>query len=255
MVTPYAEYVDVCEALRPAHARRPREALGAVQLRRRGGGERGEDRPRAHQAAGGRRLRPRLPRPHQPHDGADREEHAVQALVRPVRARGLPGADVLPVPRPGGHDRRAGRGPRARPGREAGGCGQRGLRRHRADPGRGRLRRPGAGLPAGAGRRGAPTTARCSSPTRSRPASPAPATGSPATPRASCPTWSPPPRASPAACRWPPSPAAPRSWTRRTSAASAARTAATRSPAPRRSAASRRWSRSTSAAPRGGSAR
>ena len=31
-------------------------------------------------------VRPRLPRPHQPHDGADREEHAVQARLRPVRA-------------------------------------------------------------------------------------------------------------------------------------------------------------------------
>ena len=42
----------------------------------------------------------------------------------------------------------------------------------------------------------------------------APATGSPASTRASCPTSSRPPRASPAACRWPRSPAGPRSWTR-----------------------------------------
>ena len=45
MVTPYEGYVEVCEELNRAHARRPREALGAVQLRRRGGGERGQDRP------------------------------------------------------------------------------------------------------------------------------------------------------------------------------------------------------------------
>ena len=60
-------------------------------------------------AHGGRRLRPRLPRPHQPHDGADRQEHAVQARLRAVRARGLPGAGrptrsatgrARPAPRP-----------------------------------------------------------------------------------------------------------------------------------------------------------
>ena len=50
----------------------------------------------------------------------------------------------------------------------------------------------------------------------------------------SCLTWSPRPRASPVVCRWPGSPAAPRSWTRSTRAASAGRTAATRSPAPPR---------------------
>ena len=44
-------------------------------------------------------VRPRLPRAHQPDDGDDVEEHALQARLRPVRRRGLPGADVLPVPR------------------------------------------------------------------------------------------------------------------------------------------------------------
>ena len=72
---------------------------------------------------------------------------------------------------------------RARPGRR----GQLRRRAHRADPGRGRLHRARRR----AGSRGSPTgaasTASCSSPTRSRPASPAPATGSPATTRASCP--------------------------------------------------------------------
>ena len=232
---------------RPADARRPREALGAVQLRRRGGGERREDRPRAHRAAGRRRVRPRLPRPHQPHDGADRQEHALQALVRPVRARGLPGADVLPVPRPGGHDRRAGRG-RARSTSSRSRSAPTTSRACVIEPiqGEGGFVVPAPGfLPALAawctdngvvfvadeiqtgfcrtgdwfacdarGRRARPGHAR--------------------------------PRASPAACRWPRSPAAPRSWTRRTSAGSAAPTAATRSPAPRRSARSRRWRRRTS---------
>ena len=90
-----------------------------------------------------------------------------------------------------------------RPDREAGRRGERGRRADRADPGRGRLRRAGAGLPAGAAPRGRRRPGRSSSPTRSRPASAVPATGSPATTRASCPTWSPRPRASPAGCRWP----------------------------------------------------
>ena len=67
----------------------------------------------AHRPDRGRRVRPRLPRPHQPHDGDDRQEHALQARLRPVRRRGLPGADVLPVPRAGG-DLRRGRRPTAR---------------------------------------------------------------------------------------------------------------------------------------------
>ena len=55
----------------------------------------------------------------------------------------------------------------------------------RADPGRGRVRRARAGFLAGLAEYCRPT-ASCSSPTRSRPASAAPATGSPASTRASC---------------------------------------------------------------------
>ena len=51
MVTPYEGYVEVCEALNRLTPGDHDEALGAVQLRRRGGRERGEDRPRPHQAA------------------------------------------------------------------------------------------------------------------------------------------------------------------------------------------------------------
>ena len=104
MVTPYEEYVAVAEQLNELtpgdHEKRSAlfnsgaEAVeNAVKIAR-----------LAHRPAGGRRVRPRLPRPHQPDDGADREEHAVQAPVRPVRQRDLPGADGLPVPladRPG----------------------------------------------------------------------------------------------------------------------------------------------------------
>ena len=83
-------------------------------------------------------------------------------------------------------------------------------------------------------------TASCSSPTRSRPASAARATGSPATHEGVVPdlvTTGQGDRRR--ASRWPRSPAAPRSWTRCTSAGWAAPTAATRSPAPPRWARSR----------------
>ncbi len=147
MVTPYAGYVEVCEALARADPGRPREEERAVQLRRRGRRERRQDRPRRHRPGRGRRLRPRLPRPHEPHDGDDGEEHAVQERLRAVRLRGLPRADVLPVPRRA--LRRGGGRPRHRPPRQAGRRGQPRLRRDRADPGRGRVHRAGARLPAG----------------------------------------------------------------------------------------------------------
>ena len=104
MVTPYEGYVAVAEQLNELTPGDHEKRIGAVQLRRRGGRERGQDRAASHRPAGRRRVRPRLPRPHQPDDGADREEHAVQAPVRPVRRRDLPRADGLPVPladRPG----------------------------------------------------------------------------------------------------------------------------------------------------------
>ena len=150
MVTPYESYVAVCEALNELTPGRPRQALGAVQLRGRGRGERGEDRPRLHPPPGDRRVRARLPRPHQPDDGPDRQEHALQALVRPVRPRDLPRAAELPVPR-------------------------------RPDRGRGRCPRASAGST----RRSARTTSPRSSSSRS----PARA-GSSSRPRASCPSWS-----------------------------------------------------------------
>ena len=53
MVTPYEGYVAVAERAQRADPRRPRQAHGALQLRRRGGGERRQDRPRAHRSPGG----------------------------------------------------------------------------------------------------------------------------------------------------------------------------------------------------------
>ena len=60
MVTPYESLRRSLRGAQRAHPGRPRQAVGAVQLRRRGGRERGEDRPRVHPPAGGRRLRARL---------------------------------------------------------------------------------------------------------------------------------------------------------------------------------------------------
>ena len=51
MVTPYEGYVEVCEELAQLHPRRPRQALRAVQLRRRGRRERHQDRPALHRPA------------------------------------------------------------------------------------------------------------------------------------------------------------------------------------------------------------
>ena len=69
---------------------------------------------------------------------------------------------------------------RARPG---------GRDHHRAATGRGRLRAGAGGLPARAAAPRAPPTASCSSSTRSRPASAAPAGCSPTSTTASSPTW------------------------------------------------------------------
>ena len=97
MVTPYEGYVAVCEKLAEhtpgSHDKRSAlfnsgaEAVeNAVKIARHATGE-----------AGARGLRPRLPRPHQPHHGPDRQEHALQGQVRPVRGRDLPGAHGLPA--------------------------------------------------------------------------------------------------------------------------------------------------------------
>ena len=52
-----------------------------------------------HRPPGRRRLRQRLPRPHAADDDDDREGEAVQGGLRPVRARGLPGAGPESLPR------------------------------------------------------------------------------------------------------------------------------------------------------------
>ncbi len=104
-----SSYVVGRRGAQPHHPGRPRQEERAVQLRRRGGGERGEDRPQVHRQAGGRGVRPRLPRPHQPHDGADRQEHAVQERLRAVRRRRSTGCRCRTRYRDGGSTGAGGR--------------------------------------------------------------------------------------------------------------------------------------------------
>ena len=51
MITPYEGYVEVCEALAELTPGDHAKKVGAVQLRRRGGRERRQDRPRARPAS------------------------------------------------------------------------------------------------------------------------------------------------------------------------------------------------------------
>ena len=134
-------------ARRALAVRRRRAALDPRQLGSRGGRERGQDRPLRRPDARRCRLRQRVPRPDAARDDDDEQGEAVQGRLRPVRARGLPRAGAVPVPRHllGRLDRRARAslqgGRRSVDGR---------VRRPRAGAGRGRLRRDAAGLPGAA---------------------------------------------------------------------------------------------------------
>ena len=114
-VAAYDPYLEVCRMLCELAPGRAREEGAPDQLRRRGGRERGQDRPLPHRPRRGDHVRPRLPRPHAADDDADVEAR-LQARHGPVRARGLPGAGAVPVPR---HHR----GGRA--GRRSTGCSRR----------------------------------------------------------------------------------------------------------------------------------
>ena len=135
---------------------------------RRGGRERGQDRPRRNRQAGCPRLRAGVPRPDAPDDDHDEQGRALQAGLRAVRARGLPSPGAVPLPwrhlRRRDCRRRATLQGRGRPGHSC-------LRRPRARAGRGaassRCRRT-----SGSGCRSSSTaTGSCSSPTRCRAAS------------------------------------------------------------------------------------
>ena len=136
------------ERLLPADLRRGRRGAGPDradgagarvhrQLGRGGGRGRAEARPVRHQAVERRRVPRRLPRPDDGRRQPDRVEGQVPRALRPAAARRLPRAVRQ-------------RGPRgARAARvQAPDAGRRVRRRHRrADPGRGRLRRPRGRLP------------------------------------------------------------------------------------------------------------
>ncbi len=226
-VTANEPYIELAERLNALAPGRRAEEDDVRELRRRGRRERGQDRPQGDRAPGDRDVRPRVPRPDPARDVAHGQGHAVQAGHGAVRARDLPAAVRVPVPVAGRPRalRRGGARLRARGDAQAHRRGQHRRRDRRADPGRGRLHRPGARVPDRVSRSSAPSTASCSSPTRSRAGWAAPAAGSRSRTRASCPTSSRARSRSAAACRSAPSPAAPTSWTPCTSAVSAARTA------------------------------
>ena len=110
-IVPYEVYVTLAERLvATAPISGPGEG-GVLQRRHRGGRERGQVRARLHEAAGGDRLRGRLPRPHAAVADADLEDASVQGGSRAVRARGLPRSVRAGLPRP--ERRRRARGARA----------------------------------------------------------------------------------------------------------------------------------------------
>ena len=141
-------------------------ARGAVGLRRRepevdprqlgcrGGGERGEDRAHGNRPPRRDRVRPGVPRADAADDDDDEQGAPVQGGLRAVRARGLPCARALPVPRHhhGGRARRPREALQVRRRPEDGR-----VRGARAGPGRGRLRADDARFPRPAGR-GVPGT-------------------------------------------------------------------------------------------------
>ena len=117
-----------------------------AQLRRRGDRERRQDRARGDRPGRRRRLRPRLPRPHEPDDGDDGEAR-LQAGLRAAGDGRLPRRGAVSVPRhlDGGCAREP------RPPLQAGRRSELGrLHRARAGAGRGRLHPDAAGVRAGA---------------------------------------------------------------------------------------------------------
>ena len=97
MVGMYEPYVELCRRL-DGLARRLRDEDPSRQLRRRGGRECRQGRPRRHRQAGRGRLRRRLPRTHQSDYGDDCEAR-LQARRRPARHPGIPRPRSVPVPR------------------------------------------------------------------------------------------------------------------------------------------------------------
>ena len=170
---------DLSRGLPRARPDRPDRGPGTgVSRQQRDGGRRGghQARPVRHEAPVHRRVPRRVPRPDLRLRVADRLEGEV-----PRRLRAAPAGRLSRAVRQGRRSALVRRGAvrQARPG-------QRGRGDHRrADPGRGRLHRPGGRLPPGACGRSATATASCSSPTRSSRAPGGPARCGPSTTGAS----------------------------------------------------------------------
>ena len=135
-----------------------RQKIPVSVLRRRGGGERHQNRALLHQALGGDRLLRRLSRTHAHDPGAHRQGHAVQAWVRTVSGRGL--SRRISATLSQHHDRAGARRSGAPLPRR---CGPEVGRRHprRAGAGRGRFQRGAVRVPARAAAACATSTASC----------------------------------------------------------------------------------------------
>ena len=208
MVGMYEPYVDVCRRLAELSPCRGDEPeVDPAEQRRGGGRERRQDRARRHRPAGGDRLRQRLPRPDAPLDDDDLEGRPLQGGLRPLRARGLPDARAVSVPRRqrGRRDRRP---QAALQGRRRPELGR--LRRARAGAGRGRLHPDDARLPAAPAGAARPLRDPLRERRGAERAAAAPARSGRSSTTASSRTCSSPARRSAAACRSRPSPAAPR---------------------------------------------
>ncbi len=108
-VIPYESYVELAERLVRSCGGRPQGR--PVQLRRRGGRERGEVRAGGHGPAGDPVLRGRVPRPDAAHDEPHQPPPSVQDRVR---ARSPPRSTALPYPYPYRADGPTSAGGRAR---------------------------------------------------------------------------------------------------------------------------------------------
>ena len=99
-VAPYEGYVALAEKLNRITPGSLSEEDDARQQRRRGPRERREDRAPRDRPRGRRRLRARLSRPHAPDDEHDVQGPALQVRLRALRPGGLSAPLPLRVPRP-----------------------------------------------------------------------------------------------------------------------------------------------------------
>ena len=175
-VVPYEIYVALRRAPRRARADlRPGQG-GVLQRRHRGGRERRQVRARLHRTPSGDRVRGRLPRPHAALALAHLEG---RIPTRPASARSPPRSTASRSRTPTAASRSRTRSARSSALLTTQGRRRDGRRdRARAGAGRGRLHRRAARVRRRCAPHLRPRTGSCSSPTRCRPASAAPAASS-----------------------------------------------------------------------------